>query len=141
VIEARAGKSIGEIFAQAGETLFRDLEQRVVAELAHRSRTVIATGGGLGADESNLESLKRHALVICLWASPEAIWRRVSHQTYRPLLADADPLARITALLAQRDPVYRQADILVNTDTRSVRQVAHHVLHEFRAGRGESIHP
>jgi shikimate kinase len=140
VIEARAGKPISEILAQ-GETLFGDLEQRVVAELAQRSRTVIATGGGLGANESHLESLKRHALVICLWASPETIGRRVRPQTHRPLLADADPLAKITALLAQREPVYRRADVLVNTDTRSVRQVAHHVLHEFRAGRDDTARP
>jgi shikimate kinase len=133
IIEARAGKSISQIFQQDGEAAFREIEERVVAELVHRRRTVIATGGGLGASEANLASLKQHALVVCLWASAGAIWRRVNHQTHRPLLMDPDPQAKIAALLAQREPVYRRADVLVNTETRSVRQVAHHVLHEFCA--------
>jgi len=138
IIEARAKKSINEIFEQDGENAFREIEQRVVAELVHRRRTVIATGGGLGANEANLASLKQHALVVCLWASPAAIWRRVSHQTHRPLLMGPDPQARIAALLARREPVYRRADVLVNTETRSVRQVAHHVLHEFHAASTEA---
>ncbi len=137
IIEARAGKSINEIFAQDGESAFRDLERRVVAELVQRRRTVIATGGGLGANEANLASLKQHALVVCLWASPAAIWKRVGHQTHRPLLMGPDPQASIAALLAEREPVYRRADVLVNTETRSVRQVAQHVLHEFRTASGE----
>src|SRR5260221_221474 len=68
VIESRVGKPITDIFAQEGEAVFRDLERRVVEELTRRSRTVIATGGGLPAQEHNLESLKSHALVVCLWA-------------------------------------------------------------------------
>lgn len=71
VIEARAGKSIRDIFAQEGEAAFREYERSMVAELRERKNTVIATGGGLAANEENLASLKSHALVICLWASPE----------------------------------------------------------------------
>lgn len=141
VIEARAGKAISEIFAQAGEAGFRDIEQRVVAELAHRRGTVIATGGGLGANQANLESLKQHALVVCLWASPEIIWQRVHHQSHRPLLAGVDPLEKIRSLLAQRAPFYRQADVLVNTEMRSVHQVAHHVVYEFRLACAQASNP
>ena len=81
VIEARAGKSISDIFAQDGEPAFREWERRIVEELTRRDKTVIATGGGLPADEANLASLKTHALVVCLWASPETIWERVRGQT------------------------------------------------------------
>src|SRR5690349_20157126 len=73
-IVARVGKPITDIFAREGETAFRDLERRLVAELALRTRTVISTGGGLPVDPANMASLKTHALVICLWASPEKIW-------------------------------------------------------------------
>jgi shikimate kinase len=131
VIEARAGKSISDIFAQDGEPAFRQWERKVVEELTHREKTVIATGGGLPMDEANLASLKTHALVICLWASPEAIWERVRGHDHRPLLNEADPLARIRELLAVREPYYRQADVLVNTGLRSVREVAQHVIHQF----------
>jgi len=131
LIEERAGRTIPEIFAQAGEAAFRQIEKQVVTELARAKRTVISSGGGLAAQADNLASLKEHALVVCLWASPEAIWERVRHQSHRPLLNDPDPLARIRALLVAREPYYRQADVLVNTEMRSVKEVAHHVLHQF----------
>ncbi len=131
VIEARAGKPITDIFQQDGEPAFRQWERRVVQELTRRTRTVIATGGGLPADEANLASLKTHALVICLWASPEAIFERTRDRDHRPLLNEPDPLAKIHNLLAQREPYYRQADVLVNTEMRSVREVALQVIHQF----------
>ena len=135
LIEKRAGKPIACIFAEDGEPAFRELERQVVAELIKRTRTVVATGGGLGADETNLTSLKEHALVVCLWATPEGVWRRVNSQAHRPLLNEPDPLNKIRKLLAERTPVYRQADVLVNTEFRSVREVAQHVMHEFQAAR------
>ena len=131
VIEARAGKVISDIFAQDGEPAFRQWERRIVEELTRRQNTVIATGGGLPADEANLASLKTHALVVCLWASPETIWERVRSHDHRPLLNEPDPLAKIRELLAAREPFYRQADVLVNTGMRSVREVAQHVVHQF----------
>ena len=131
VIAARAGKSISEIFEQQGEQAFRDWERKIVEELAHRSKTVIATGGGLPANEANLASLKTHSLVICLWASPERIWARVHSQTHRPMLKDPDPREKIRLLLAERGPYYRRADVLVNTEMRSLREVALQVIHQF----------
>ena len=131
VIEARAGKSVGDIFAQDGEPAFRQWERRIVEELTRREKTVIATGGGLPADPVNLASLKTHALVICLWASPETVWERVRGHNHRPLLNEADPLAKIRELLAAREAHYRQADVLVNTEMRSAREVAQHVVHQF----------
>src|SRR5439155_9744889 len=128
VIEARAGCSIREIFDQHGEATFREWERRIVQELTRRNRTVIATGGGLPANEANLASLKSHALVICLWASADKIWERVHGQTHRPMLNEADPKAKIRELLALREPYYRRADVLVNTELRSVREVAQQVI-------------
>jgi shikimate kinase len=138
VIEARAGKTISQIFDQEGEPAFRDWERRVVAELAAREKTVIATGGGLAANAANLASLKTHALVVCLWASPEKIWERVKHHSHRPLLQGPDPLQTIRRLLAVREVFYRQADVLVNTEMRPLREVVAHVLHEFRLAQGVS---
>ena len=131
VIEARAGKTISDIFAQEGEPPFREWERRIVEELTWRKKTVIATGGGLPADAANLASLKTHALVVCLWASPESIWERVRAHDHRPLLNEPDPLTKIRELLAAREPHYRQADVLVNTEMRSIREVAQHVIHQF----------
>ncbi len=131
-IQLHTGRSIADIFSKDGEPAFRALEKKLVAELASHQRTVISTGGGLPAHSANLDSLKTHALVVCLWASPEKIWERVKNQTHRPLLHDADPQKKIRELLAAREPFYRQADVLVNTDIRSVREVVQQVVHQFR---------
>jgi shikimate kinase len=131
VIEARAGRKLAEIFQQDGEPAFRDWERRVVEELTLRTKTVISTGGGLPLNEANLVSLKTHALVVCLWASPETVYERVRGADHRPLLNEADPRARIRELLAVREPYYRQADVLVSTEMRSVRDVAIQVIHQF----------
>jgi shikimate kinase len=131
VIEARAGRSISDIIQQDGEPAFRELERHMVEELTRRTKTVISTGGGLPLDAGNLASLKTHALVVCLWASPETVYERVRGADHRPLLKDPDPQARIRELLAVRGPFYRQADVLVSTEMRSVRDVAMQVIHQF----------
>jgi shikimate kinase len=87
----------------------------------------------LPVNPANLGSLKQHALVICLWASPEKIFERVHNQTHRPLLHEPDPRAKIRTLLAAREPSYRQADVLLNSEFRSIREVAQQVVHQFRS--------
>ena len=134
-IETNAGKSISRIFSVEGEPTFRALECQLVQQLAGRDRLVISTGGGLAVNADNLASLKTHALVVCLWASPEAIWERVRHQSHRPILQTVDPPARIRELLAQREPFYKQADVLVNTELRSLREVVQQVLLQFQLAR------
>jgi shikimate kinase len=135
LIETQCGMTVEEIFKKQGEPAFRELERQIVQNLAQREKTVIATGGGLVAYPSNLASLKTHALVVCLWASPETIWERVKEQTHRPLLQTADPLGKIRDLFAQRDPLYRQADVLIHTGQRSPREVVQQVLHQFHLAR------
>jgi shikimate kinase len=131
-IQARAGVSINDIFAREGESVFRELERQIVKEVAKRERLVISTGGGLPANPENLASLKSHALVVCLWLPPEKIWERVRHQSHRPLLKDPDPRQKIRDLLAAREPFYRQADVLLNTDLRPPREVAQQIELQFK---------
>jgi shikimate kinase len=135
LIEEQTGKRISDIFATEGENQFRAYERQVVEKLASKSRLVISTGGGLAANLDNFTSLKSHALIVCLWASPETIWHRVGHQSHRPLLHGPDPLNRIRSLLAEREPFYRRADVLVNTEARSLKEVAHQVLHQFHVAQ------
>src|SRR5262249_33065358 len=123
LIEGQIGKRITDVFATEGEAQFRLYERQVVATLSRQSRLVISTGGGLAVNPENCASLKSHALVVGLWASPETIWHRLGHQTHRPLLQGPDPLGTIRRLLAEREPFYRQADVLVNTEARSVKEV------------------
>ncbi len=135
MIETVCGMSIEEIFRSQGEPAFRHMERQAVETLTQRERTIIATGGGLVMDPANMASLKTHALVVCLWAPPEVIWERVQNQTHRPLLKTADPEAKIRELFAVRDPLYRQADVLIQTHHRSPKEVLQQVLLQFQLAR------
>lgn len=132
LIQSATGKTITEIFEQDGEASFRKLEEQIVEELSAKTETVISTGGGLPANPNNLARLKTHALVVCLWASPGKIWERVKNQTHRPLLQNPNPQEKIRELLAARESFYKQADVLLNTELRSLREVAQQVAHQFR---------
>lgn len=138
MIQEATGKTITDIFQNDGEKAFRSLEEKIVDEIGRRQKTVISTGGGLPTNPDSVAKLKAHALVVCLWASPERIWERVKNQTHRPLLHDPDPQKKIRDLLAVRGPFYKKADVLLNTEVRSLREVAQQVVHQFRletAGR------
>ncbi|MEI6567402.1 MAG: shikimate kinase [Verrucomicrobiota bacterium] len=134
-IEGLSGKSVSAIFEQHGEPTFREWERQICGMLEEKSGVVIATGGGLPIQEQNLESLKRHSLVICLWATPSTILERVGGHVHRPLLMDANRDEKIRTLLSQRESHYRKADVLVNTEMRSMTEVAQQVLHQFQAVR------
>jgi shikimate kinase len=139
LIEERAGISVAEIFATEGEAAFRQLERETILGLAEKERLVIATGGGAIMDPENLASLKSHALVVCLWANAESIHERTKHQTHRPLLQGEDPLGAIRTMLAEREPVYKQADVIVNTELRPQREVVAQVRHQFERSNEETV--
>lgn len=107
-IEARVGTSIRDWFTLHGEAAFRDLEQDVIEELSARVGTVLATGGGAVLRPSNREALHSRTHVVYLRSTPEDIFRRLRHDTQRPLLQVADPLTRLRELFRERDPLYRR---------------------------------
>jgi len=109
VIEQRLGCSIREYFAREGEAAFRDVEEQVLRELAQGPSAVVATGGGAVLRPGTREALREGGKVIYLRSSPEELYRRVRHDTQRPLLQVADPMARLRALHAERDPLYSEA--------------------------------
>jgi shikimate kinase len=137
-IEARTGRNIAAIFASEGEAVFRAMERGLIEGLRDAEGVVLSTGGGLVCQPGNMDCLKTVGLVVCLWATPETIWERVHHQTHRPLLQVADPRAEIERLLAIREPFYRQADVLINSGLRSLREVAAQVSHHFVEARRAS---
>src|SRR5262249_3630627 len=106
VIEAQAGRSIARIFADDGEPAFRRLETQVVAAVAARDGSVIATGGGVPLSEENMRHLRRNGLIVALHAEPEAILARTGDGRARPLLG-ADPAGNVRRLLKEREAVYR----------------------------------
>jgi len=109
LIEQRLGCSIREYFAREGEAAFRDVEEQVLAELARGANAVVATGGGAVLREANRRNLRHAGRVIYLRSTPEELYRRLRHDTQRPLLQVADPLGKLRTLYAERDPLYREA--------------------------------
>lgn len=107
-LERRLGMPVRSFFELHGEEAFRQEEQAVVEEVTRRSDGVIATGGGAVLRPANREALHARAQVFYLRASPEDLHRRLRHDTRRPLLQVADPLARLRELFRDRDPLYRR---------------------------------
>jgi shikimate kinase len=108
-IEHRLGCSIREFFAREGEDSFRNQEQQVIDELTQTQQGVIATGGGAVLREANRRHMHDRGQVIYLRSTPEDVFRRVRHDTARPLLQVDDPLSRLRTLFEARDPLYREA--------------------------------
>jgi shikimate kinase len=128
LIEAREGRSIKDIFAQSGEPYFRVLEREVVRQLSLRDGLVIDCGGGVAAFEENLNALRSGGVCFYLYVTPESVLRRTSGRTDRPLLNVEDPLSKIKELLAKRDPHYRKADFLVDSNEDNISGVVDEVL-------------
>ena len=109
VIEQRIGCTIRTFFEREGEERFRDLEEATIDELtAGSTPAVLSTGGGAVLRAANRAHLRERAQVVYLHCLPDDIFRRLRHDTTRPLLQVADPLARLRELYATRDPLYRE---------------------------------
>ncbi|MCZ2104417.1 MAG: shikimate kinase [Comamonadaceae bacterium] len=108
-LEQRLGCSIRAYFELRGEEAFRDCETQLLEELAQSGESmVLSTGGGVVLREANRALLARGcAPVFYLRAAPEAIFRRLRHDSKRPLLQVANPLERLRELYRVRDPLYR----------------------------------
>jgi len=128
-IEQRCGVSIPVIFDIEGEPGFRARESQVLDELSARPHIVLATGGGAVLDAKNRERLAARGTVVYLHASADDLYLRVRHDKNRPLLATPDPRAKLEALYAERDPLYREiADLVVETGAQSAQTLARDVL-------------
>lgn len=129
VLEERLGCSIRSYFEREGEALFRDQEQAVLDELTGRPQGVLSTGGGAVLRPANRACLRSRTQVVYLKSSPEELYRRLRHDTQRPLLQVADPLARLRELYAARDPLYREtAHYVIETGRPSVATLVNMIV-------------
>ncbi len=113
IIEKKEGMKISDIFKYKGEPYFRKLEKKTLKELIDKNKnTVVATGGGLGADPEALELMKENGFVIWLDVDFEEFKRRCSKDGNRPLLRLGEEELR--DLFDKRNLVYRQAHLRIN---------------------------
>ena len=131
-IERAQGRPVAKIFAEAGEPAFRAMEREFIEHGHPAGGCIVACGGGLVVPPGMLELLHRRGVVICLHAPIEAILARTSHTKHRPLLQVENPEARLRALFAAREEIYRRTGTMVLTDRRPLREIAAHVLRVYR---------
>jgi shikimate kinase len=132
ILEALAGKTIREIFAEEGEAGFRSREELVLKDLCRRPRHVIATGGGVVLAAGNRSTMRHAGKVIWLRADVETIWQRLQADATtaerRPPLT-VGGLQEVVQLLQVREPLYREcADWTVDTADHTPEEVAELIL-------------
>jgi shikimate kinase len=128
VIEQRIACPIREFFESEGEERFRDIEEQVLDELTQKPG-VLSTGGGAVLRRINRERLQSRGKVVYLKSTPEDLFRRLRHDTQRPLLQVADPLQRLRDLYAARDPFYREtAHCVIDTGRPSVATLVNMIV-------------
>ena len=136
-IESAAGCSIEDIFGLYGEEEFRDGERRVIARLLEQPARVLAAGGGAFMDPRTRDRIRERALSVWLRADIEILLRRVGRRGNRPLLKADAPRAVLERLIAERYPVYAEADITVETTREAPAETVARVDEAIRAHLAE----
>jgi shikimate kinase len=124
-IEKREGRTIADIFEERGEAAFRALEEEEARALGGIAGVVVATGGGTFAQPTTRALLQKGALTVWLQCSLKTALRRIHPDGRRPLAGNH---AIMRALLAEREPSYRQADVAVDTSRRTTREVVDRIV-------------
>jgi len=124
-IEKREGVTVARLFQERGEAAFRALEQEEARAVSTLSGVVVAAGGGAFAQEVTRALLQRGALTVWLQCSLESALLRVRPDGSRPLAGNHEIMR---ALLAEREPFYRQADVAVDTSRRTPHEVVDRIV-------------
>ncbi len=120
-IEKAAGMSIADIFSHQGEAYFRSGEARVIARLLEGGPQILAAGGGAFMNPNTRDLVRAKGVSVWLKAEIDVLLRRTSkRRNDRPLLQTADPGETLRALMVEREPVYAQSDLIVQS-----REVPH----------------
>lgn len=133
-LEGRLGRSIGSLFAEEGEPVFRDEEERTLRELTREPPFVLATGGGAVLRPENREALRRFGFVVWLRADPKVLAERLGADPgNRPSLTGLGLVEEVESVLKARGPLYRDlADEEIDTLGRPPSEVADLVLETFK---------
>jgi shikimate kinase len=140
-IETAAGMTIPEIFEIRGEAEFRTGEARVIARLLDGGPQVLATGGGAFQNGETRALIRAKGVSIWLKADFEVLMKRIKRRSDRPMLKTADPAATLHKLIADRYPVYAEADITVESRDVLHEVIVDEILVAFRAflGGGRAV--
>jgi XRE family aerobic/anaerobic benzoate catabolism transcriptional regulator len=131
-IERASGLRIGEIFQLHGEAYYRATERAELLRLLAGEPCVLAVGGGVVADAQSFQALRTRTRTVWLRAEPEDHWQRVIAQgDMRPMADNEQAFADLRSILATREPMYRQAEIVVDTSNQDVAHVVDAIAGEL----------
>ncbi len=141
MIEQKQGKTVSEIFDEAGENAFRQMETECLKEIRDYSdRYIISVGGGLPLKEENRELLRKLGTVFYLRARPDTIYGRLKNDTTRPLLRGDDPEGKIRTMIRTRGPVYEAAaDVIVDVDEKGYETIIREIIEGVKKYGNENI--
>ena len=124
-IRLQDGMEITEIFAQKGESYFRDLETQLLKDLQDKEPRIISCGGGMPLRPQNAALMRQSGTIFWLTASPETVYERLKNDHTRPLLAGRNNPEGIAQLMEKRREAYEAAsDVRVRTDGRTPGEIA-----------------
>jgi shikimate kinase len=121
LIEQQIGEPLPQYIGRLGWDAFRDLEHQVICQVAQQRGAVISSGGGVLTFTRNVEVLKPSSIIILLAADPAKLAKRLERSYARPPLTDQPNLeAEMSALWAQREPLYRKVcDLVLGVDAET----------------------
>jgi shikimate kinase len=124
-IEAREGRPISQIFAERGESRFREVETEVIRQFALGSSSVVALGGGAFVQPENRKLIENSGVTVWLDCPLDTIRKRLGDDSTRPLAANRNGLEK---LFADRRPLYARAQHRIDVDTDDVSEITRRIL-------------
>ncbi len=131
-IVRKTGLSIPEIFSSLGEENFREIEREtLIGLLSKPGSLVVSTGGGAPAYKDNMELINKNSISIYLKADFEKLWKRISQDGNRPLVATGKE--KVRKLFERRIPFYERANIVVRTDNQTPEETTDEILKKLNS--------
>jgi shikimate kinase len=136
IVARKEGRPISMIFAEKGESVFREMERVEMEAALGGAPAIIAPGGGWAAQAGALSSVQQRGLVVYLKTRAETAVARAAPQGNRPALAGEDPASQMRELLKEREPFYVLADATVETDRKAPAKVVEEIVRLARTRAG-----
>jgi len=136
VIVRHQTKPIAMIFAEKGESAFRELERKEMETALEHEPAIIASGGGWAVQPGAIDGAKARAFIVYLRTRPDTAAQRAEPQGTRPVLLGGDPVQRMRELLKEREEAYLKAHEKVDTDRKTPAQVAQEIARLAQSGAG-----
>lgn len=134
-------RSINQLFAEAGETEFREIESQVLSQVCAYTNLAVSTGGGIVTQQKNWSYL-HYGLIVWLDVPIAVLYERLKEDATRPLLQVPNPLAKLQNIFEQRQKLYSQADLHIQVrEGETEYQITHRVIEQIPSVLKPDLYP